>query len=97
MSAATTVLPQHDELLSRLTAVDSEPHMVERFYPHILTSAGQEKTGLGVALALTLAASDYTDGMPPVLARVVLLRLPSFVRAIVDDPQVQAEALAGLR
>jgi hypothetical protein len=97
MQPPTTVLPAYDDLRQRLIAVDNEPHVVEKFYPHILKLAGQEQAGLGVALALTLATHDYTAGLPPVLARVVQLRLPNYVRAIVDDPQVQADALSGLQ
>jgi hypothetical protein len=70
--------------------------MVERFYPKLLDLAGQEKAGPGVATALTMAAYDYTADLPNPIGRTVMLRLPAFVRAIVDDPQAQAEALAML-
>jgi hypothetical protein len=94
---ATATLPDRAELLRRVTAVDNDPHIVEKFYPHILEHASQEKTGLGVALALALAAANYTADLPEVLGRVIEVRLPSYVRAIVDDPQVQADAIAALQ
>jgi hypothetical protein len=97
MTTKTTVLPDRNNLARRLAQVDNDPHTIEKFHPHILKDAGQEKTGLGVAMALALATSDYTAGLPPILAAVVQLRLPEYVRAIVDDPQVQADALASLQ
>jgi len=93
---AKTTLPTHDEMLDRLKSVDADPHMIERFYPLLLTKAGQEQTGIGLAITLQLAITDYTNNMPPILAKVLQMRLPQFVEAIIEDPQTRADALTAL-
>lgn len=90
----TITLPEHDDMLRRLLAVEDDPHAQEQFYPLLLKSAGREQTGAGVVMMLTIAIQDYTEGMPPVVRRVVQMRIREYVVALVDDPEVQADALA---
>ena len=72
-------------------------HIVERYYPRLLTKAGQEQTGRGFVLALHLAAADYTKGMPQIVFLGLRQRFEDFVRAVIDDEQVLRDALAALR
>lgn len=59
MRERLTVLPDAAELLERLKGVDDDPYMVERFYPHIIKSAGQQFVAGGIVMFLTLAINDF--------------------------------------
>lgn len=85
-------IPDADELLRRLIAIDDEPHLEERFYPRLLPLAGQERVGRGIVVALTLAVADYTEGMPPFMRTALEMRLHEFLPAFTDDADVLAEA-----
>lgn len=93
----TIVLPGSNEMQRRLISVDDGPHTVEKFYPLLTKHAGQKKTGMGIVLMFVLAVNDYTAGMPALLTQVLYMRLPEFVKAIVDDDDVRNEAMAGMR
>lgn len=91
------VLPEREEMLTRLRSVIDEPHTESGFYSLLLKYAGARKTGTGVSLILLLAVADYTEDQPPVIAVTIGLALPRFVAALVDDEEVAAQALAGLK
>ena len=90
----TTVLPNADEMLRRLTEVFDDPHAKERLYPIILRSAECELAGIGVVLMLQLAIHDYALGMPPFMGSLLQPYVPRYVEALVDDPDVKADAMA---
>lgn len=94
---ATAPLPDQDEILRRLLAVDDSAHLTDGFYPHITKAAGRELSGMGVVMLLHLAVADYTADFPPAMSVVMLTRLEAFTRALVDDEQVLADALDALR
>jgi hypothetical protein len=86
-------LPERDDMLARLTAIDDEQHLVRRFYPKILKAAGQQRAAGGVVMLVQLAIVDYMEGMPAVLGQVMMLRRDQFVLALIDDETARAEAI----
>lgn len=58
MAEKRITLPDHEEMLRRLVAVDDNDHLQERFYPILLQSAGRQLVGQGVVMMFTLAISD---------------------------------------
>ncbi len=87
-------LPSREEMLRRLIGVIDEPHLRERFFPLLLKSAGEERVPEGIILMLSLAIHDYTEGMPPVMTKLMYMRLPEFIDALVKDEQVAAQTKA---
>lgn len=78
-------LPNKEEMLQRLTALDADPHLQQKLYPLLLKNAGREKYPLGVVILLNLALNDYTENNPPEVAATVSLRAPQFIDALVPD------------
>lgn len=97
MSTALITLPERDDMLRRLTAVDNTDHMIAGLYPLILKGAGQPKTALGVILLIQLAIFDYCAGLPPVMGLALGMRLSEYVAALIDDEDVRGDALAEIR
>jgi hypothetical protein len=91
----TTILPEPDEIMRRLTAANDLHWNIEHFYPRIAKAGGTERAGFGLPLLFELAIADVCDGDP--LASTLRLLVPSWMRAIVDDPEVLAEALGAFR
>lgn len=88
----TFTLPNKDEMLARLKAVDDNSHLQQKFYPRLLKDAGSQKVPMGVVMMLTLAIHDYTQGMPPMMANILSMRVPDFIDALIPDPKAAAEA-----
>lgn len=88
------ILPDAEEMLKRLVAVDDQPHFQERFYPILLRYAGTEKVAGGVVMMLTMAIYDYTQGMPPLVAFLMHREVPQWIDALVTDPKVAEAAKA---
>jgi hypothetical protein len=55
-------LPNKDEMLARLIAVDDNSHLQQKFYPRLLKNAGTVKVPMGVVMMLTLAIHDLHGG-----------------------------------
>lgn len=90
-------MPDPDEVLRRLIEVNNNPHLVERFYPIVQTKlADREQTGTGVVNALHLAAYDYTEDMPSLMMRGLLVGLYRYVRALLDGTGALDDALSAL-
>lgn len=87
----TTLLPSREDIIARLTAVNDTPWNVEKFYPRVAAAAGTERAGGGLPLLFELAIADVCDGDP--LAAAVRMQVPAWLRALVDDEQVLADAL----
>lgn len=88
----TMTLPDREEMMARLLRVNNDPHLEERLYPILLEHALQEKNGVGVVMMLTLAIADYSQHMPPVIHQLVMIQLEDFVRALIDDESILADA-----
>ena len=85
-------LPEREEMLKRLISVSDNDRMQERFYPILLKNAGEERVAMGVVMMFVLAIADYTDGMPAALSAVLMMYVPSFVDALIDDKEVAQDA-----
>lgn len=96
MNEKMVTLPERAEMFRRLLALNSNPHLVKYLYPRFLACAGEERTADGVVLLVTTTMQDYTSNMQPVMLRLTLNLAPLFVRLLIDDPDVEAEALASL-
>lgn len=61
----TIALPNHEEMLERLTKSEMHKSATEKFisgfYPLLLESAGKEKDAKDIALMLTLAIDDFAE------------------------------------
>jgi len=79
-------------MLEKLVAANPISHLRERFYPKLLKVAGHRMNGAGVLLTVQLAICDYTDGMPPLMARMMEHDIDSFVDAMTDDEDVRQDA-----
>lgn len=90
-------LPNRDEMMRRLTSVMDEPHAIQNFYPLLARHAGEEKAGMGVVMMLQLAIHDYTQGMPPIMANILQMRVDDFLKALIDDEEALEEALTMMR
>jgi hypothetical protein len=82
MGEKAIVLPDGEEMLRRLVAVNGDAHYQERFYPLLLKSAGKRLRPPGVVLMFTLAVRDYAQGASPVLATQAYMEVPDFVDAL---------------
>jgi len=67
MNDEMITLPAADEMLTRLRSVIDEPHMAANLYPKITKYAGTRKT---------------PEGIPPAVARGLMVALPRFVRVL---------------
>ena len=87
-----TTLPDYDELMRRLAAVDNSPWNVQKLYPLIARAGGSERAGAGLPMLFELAIADVCDGAVQHVTTRMLV--PAWLEAIVDDGDVLADALA---
>lgn len=93
MSDATLItLPDRETMLERLRAVDDNSHLQERFYPLLTKAAGEKMQPMGVVMLLVLAVNDYVEGMPPMIASLLLKRAEQFIDALIEDEVMAAKA-----
>ena len=92
MSDKVINLPNKDDMLERLKAVDAGSHVVEQFYPILLKNAGQERVAQGVVMMLVLAIHDYAKGLPPMMSTLMMMNAPRYIDALVGDADVAQEA-----
>lgn len=93
-NANSFFLPQKDEMLQRLLAVDDNNHLQQSFYPMLLKYAGQSKVAAGVVLLLQLAIYDYTKDLPPMMGVLVEMKMNDFIDALIRDEDFAKEAKA---
>jgi len=86
-----TKMPEPAEMMRRLAAVNNTPWNIEHFYPKIALVGGTERFGFGLPLLFETAIADVCEGDP--IASTLRLQVPSWLRAIVDDGEVLADAL----
>lgn len=92
MSTETRItLPDAETILSRLKAVNDEPHCVDKFYPLLAKDAGQVRVPLGIIMMLQLAIHDYTEGMPPMMTAVLNMNMEEYIDALVLDESASTE------
>lgn len=90
------ILPQKEEMLDRLLAVDSTEYFENRLYPELTRFAGQERAPSGVVLMLQLAIHNYTQDMSidmSIMAKVQLsLLMEDFIDALCPDAEIATAA-----
>ena len=94
-----TKLPGTDEMRERLERVLDDSYMAEYLFPLLLKSAGRELNAMGVVMCLQLAIADFLarfKGNPalPVLQLVLAEKTNALIEALVDEPDIRAEAVA---
>ena len=83
-----------DEILTRLNEiVRLEGYMASKLYPRLAKLGGQELYPRGVAIGIALAVYDATQGLPPVLQKVLSVSYPEIVEALVLDEPLHPEIL----
>jgi len=93
----TIVLPEIEEMQRRLISVDNTEYMSSKFYPLLTEYAGREMEILGVVHVLVLAVTIHSEGKPPMFSKVLFMRLPEFVKALIDDEEMRSEILQEMR
>ena len=90
MSETETVitLPNREEMMERLLKVNDASHLQQKFYPHLLKHAGQERVPHGIVVMLALAINDYTTGMPAIMVNSMYMQATKFIEALVVDPEI---------
>lgn len=82
-------MPDRDEMANRLVAVDGDGRMVRGYYPHLLNLAGDTVSPhwlvVTMNMALTKYARDLNEADRNRLVMALLIRIGTFVRALVDD------------
>lgn len=79
-------LPSSREIMERLAAYNSnDPYMVSRLYPKLAELGGRELYPEGVAFAVALALSEYTEGFLDHVTAAVYVQVEGLVRAMLKD------------
>lgn len=85
-------LPDQEEMLARLVAIDDLPHLVKKFYPLLLEQAGQQKYRSGVELMVRLAIDNYTQDLAPAVATAIELMEPDIIEALTKPAEGNVES-----
>ncbi|MDO8407699.1 MAG: hypothetical protein Q7S95_00470 [bacterium] len=94
MANGTFNLPERDDMLAKLVAVNGESHLRQKFYPLLLKHAGEPKVAMGVVMLLQLAIDDYTEGMSPVMVASMNMWMPQYIEALCPTETAVQEAKA---
>ncbi len=89
---ATTTLPQADEMLKRLMAVDKWPILIRSYYPAIVEAAGAELNSHGIVMLLLNATAEVDEVADSRVSAPLYGMIPRYIDAIVDDAGVATEA-----
>jgi hypothetical protein len=94
MSEKVITLPNHEDMLQRLCAMDYISQLHERFCSLLLEHAGEERSAQGVVDLLFQSIYNCTKDMPWMwqTSRLLLNRAHAYVDALVDDPEVAQAA-----
>lgn len=90
-------LPDKEEMLKRLIAVDDNDHLKERFYPSLLGHASSAKVAVGICMIINCAIYDYCEGMPEIMLAIMFMKAPAHIDALCDDKEIAEEAKAFLK
>ncbi len=84
----TFTLPDADEMIKRLQAVDNDPDIVKYFYSDLLQwGAGTTQDPPGVIFLLNSALDAYEHSRYPSLDPAPIVRkMHKFIDALIDDP-----------
>jgi hypothetical protein len=90
-------LPSASEIMERLSRVDNDPFMTNRFYSSIASEAGRKLVARELVKMLTQKIQDFASSVSSgsyslVLVYLLLMKVPSYIDALVDDQEVADEA-----
>lgn len=85
MTDELIALPNREELLERLLAVNDSSHLQQGLFQKLLTEAGTTKSVQGVAIMLSLALLDCIKDLPEQVAGIICRDAPNFIDALVMD------------
>lgn len=91
LSEKTIILPGREEMLRRLLKTSQDPMLVNRFYPVLLKSAGQEKHGVVEVVVMFIDATNEANSL------IASLFARFFPEIIIDDQEVARQAKAILQ
>ena len=94
VSKKVVTLPSKEEIMKRLRPVHDDAYMAERFLPLVAEkAAGKKLVAEGIVMMLSLAVADFVkSGYPPQMEGVLLLYMPMYIDALVDDKEVAKTA-----
>ena len=90
------VLPNAEEMLSRLRKVHNDSNIDQGLYPLLLKYAGSPKVASGIVMMLALAIDEYykAENFPPIMLSILNSDIPDYIDALIDDPEIHKEAQA---
>jgi len=91
-SEVTTVLPDRDEMLSRLLEVSDEKFLQKYFYPELLKIAGNDISPSYLVLRFIIEIHDCTKDIHKNAGTPLILLIPVFIDALIDDKCFAEEA-----
>ena len=87
------VLPDAEEIMRRLMAVDDNAYLASAFYPLIAKEANRELVADGVVLMFGVKILNFQEaGNEPILSFILNTKVPRFIDALVDDRGVAEKA-----
>lgn len=89
----TVVLPDADEMQRRLLSVDDAQRSIEQFHPLLIAYAEREMNFMNIAMMFLLAIFDYTEKDSTVANRSLLMRVPIYLKALIDDVDMRADVV----
>lgn len=87
----TVSLPDRETMLERLSAVDNDPVLVERFYPQLLEEADKRLTVAGLVITLQILVENYVDDHPSA-APQLSAHFEAYLDAMANDKTAADEA-----
>ena len=78
-------LSDKEAMMKRLSEVNDENSLQQKFYPHLLMHAGEEAPPNVIAAILVLAAYDYTKKFKSMRTGLLFSMLPHFADAMIPD------------
>jgi hypothetical protein len=89
----TVTLPEREEMISRLEAVDPNPRLWASFYPNLLKHAGKEIMADNIAGMMAVAVAKLINAGYEELGLTIMNGLATrLINALVDDPEVARRA-----
>ena len=87
------VLPSHEQMVLRLLPVGAWTHLINLFYPRLLSCAGKERSTAGFVTLLLLAGEDYNQRRPLHFKAIERHDLKLYATALIDDQEALEEIL----
>lgn len=89
-------MPSSDEIIARLQAMNKHNDDYDmHLYRCIANRLVGAKNGSGVVMVIDLAINDYmrAGDYPPAMQALLILSIPMYIDALIDDDEVKCDAL----